>query len=57
MLVIVLHFSGIIALHLASQFRAIKSHFKISRLSKIEKENILNTRMICVEAIQKFVQP
>jgi 1-acyl-sn-glycerol-3-phosphate acyltransferase len=57
MLVIVLHFSGIIALHLASQFRAIKSHLKISRLSKIEKENILNTRMICVEAIQKFVQP
>ena len=57
MLVIVLHFSGIIALHLASQCRAIKSHFKISRLSKIEKENILNTRMICVEAIQKFVQP
>jgi len=57
LLLIVLHFSGIIALHLASQFRAIKSHFKISRLSKIEKENILKTRTICVEAIQKFVQP
>ena len=56
MLVIVLHFSGIIALHLASQFRAIKSHLKISRLSKNDKENILKSRMLCVEAIQKFVQ-
>jgi 1-acyl-sn-glycerol-3-phosphate acyltransferase len=56
MLLFVLHFSGIIALHLASQFRALKSHLRISRLSNIEKENVLKSRALCVEAIQKFVQ-
>jgi 1-acyl-sn-glycerol-3-phosphate acyltransferase len=56
MLLLVLHFSGIIALHLASHWRAIKSHLKIGRLSKVEKDNILKNRMQCVKAIQNFVQ-
>jgi glycerol-3-phosphate O-acyltransferase/dihydroxyacetone phosphate acyltransferase len=56
MLLLVLHFSGIIALHLASYFRALKSHFKISGLSKKEKENLLKIRMHCMQSIQKFVQ-
>lgn len=56
MLLIALHFSGIISLHLASQFRAIKGHLKIVRLTKIEKENILKHRRLCVENIEKFVQ-
>lgn len=57
MLILVLHFSGIIALHLTIYFRALKHHVKILRFSKLEKEKIIQYRKLCVEAIQKFVQP
>jgi 1-acyl-sn-glycerol-3-phosphate acyltransferase len=56
LLVIALHFSGVIALHLASTLRAIKSQIKIAKLSKIEKENILQKRMACVNAVQKLIE-
>ncbi len=57
MLIIVLHFSGIIAFHLSSYFRGMRAHLRILKLSKVEKEALLNTRSHCVEHIQKFVQP
>ena len=57
LLIIVLHFSGIIAFHLSSYFRGIRAHLRILKLSKVEKEALLNTRSHCVEHIQKFVQP
>ncbi|HRG58329.1 MAG TPA: 1-acyl-sn-glycerol-3-phosphate acyltransferase [Bacteroidia bacterium] len=56
MLVLALHFSGVLALHLATYFRAIKAHIKIAKLTKSEKEIILQKRMACVQAIQKFTE-
>jgi len=56
MLLVVLHFSGIIALHLASYFRALRAHLRISKLNKSDKVKLLESRQLCIDAIQKFVQ-
>jgi 1-acyl-sn-glycerol-3-phosphate acyltransferase len=56
LLIVALHFSGIIALHLASYYRSIRAHIRLSKLSKAIKENMVQSRAICSEAIQKFVQ-
>jgi 1-acyl-sn-glycerol-3-phosphate acyltransferase len=56
LLIVALHFSGIIALHLATHYRAIRAHLRLTKLSNSVKEHIIQTRAICVEGIQKFVQ-
>ncbi len=55
MLIVALHFSGAIALHLASYFRTLRGHVRIFNLKKSVKEEILKQRTLCIEAIQKFV--
>lgn len=55
MLITALHFSGVIALHLASYFRSIKAHVKLSKLNQKEREQLLKLRENCVVAIQKFI--
>lgn len=56
-LVVTLHFSGIIALHLMSYYRTLSAYSRMNKLTKIEKETLIAAREQCVEAIQKFVQP
>ena len=54
--IVALHFSGIIALHLMTYVRAIRAQIRISKLSKAQKEQVVQARENCVVAIQKFVQ-
>lgn len=56
LLIIALHFSGIIALHLMTYIRAIRAQRRIAKLSKTQKEQLIQARENCVIAIQKFVQ-
>lgn len=56
LLILALHFSGVLALHLATCYRAIRAQIKLAKLSKSEKENILHKRMACIKAIQKFTE-
>lgn len=56
-LVITIHFSGVTAMHLAVCYRSIRAQIKISKLSKSQKENILQKREACIQAIHKFIEP
>lgn len=56
MLIVALHFSGVVSLHFMSTFRGIRGHRKLMALNKKEKEALLQNRAQCIEGIQKFVQ-
>ncbi|MFN4932418.1 MAG: 1-acyl-sn-glycerol-3-phosphate acyltransferase [Bacteroidota bacterium] len=55
MLVMAIHFSGVICLHLATYFRAIKAHVKLSKLNHKHREHLLKTRENCVAAIKNYI--
>ncbi len=56
LLIVSLHFSGIIALHFASYMRSIKGQLNILKLKPTEKSVLLDSRNQCINAIEKLIQ-